>query len=338
MNISLDAANLYPLKFQPVYMERVWGGTMMSEVLGRKLPETSSPIGEAWELVDRDDVQSVVVNGELAGATLRELTGHYRSALVGRLGCRSSKFPLLVKLIDAGERLSLQVHPDENACREIGDGAEPKTEMWYVISARPGAQILAGLNSFATKVRLKDVLDSPGEVEGMLQKYYSQAGDAYYIASGTLHAIGAGNLILEIQQNSDTTYRINDWGRVGSDGKPRELHKDAGMKAINFTNRTTPRIAGVVGEAPFNRKFDVVKICPFFQVADLRLRSVWSDTTAPGESFHLLSAVKGRVQVGRDERTAIIESGETVLMPAGFGSYTITPLENGAATVVKTTL
>ncbi len=338
MSITLDAANLYPLKFHPIYMERVWGGTMMSEVLGRQLPESSAPIGEAWELVDREGEESVVANGELAGVTLRELVAHYRGALVGRLGCRSERFPLLVKLIDAGERLSLQVHPDENACREIGNGAEPKTEMWYVISARPGAKILAGLDGRATKVRLKDVLDSPSEVESMLQIYPSQPGDAYYIASGTLHAIGAGNLILEIQQNSDTTYRINDWGRVGSDGKPRELHKDAGMKSINFTNRTSPRIAGAVGETPFNRKFDVVKMCPFFQVTDLRLRTTWNDTTAPGESFHLLSAVKGRVLVGRNERIAEISAGETVLVPAGFGSYSITPLENNEATVVKTTL
>ncbi len=338
MNITLDAAKLYPLKFQPVYMERVWGGTMMREVLGRQLPESKLPIGEAWELVDREGEQSVVANGELAGATLNELVSHYRSMLVGRLGGRSERFPLIVKLIDAGERLSLQVHPDESACREIGNGAEPKTEMWYIISARPGARILAGLDGRATKIRLKDVLDSPSEVESMLQIYSSQPGDAYYIASGTLHAIGAGNLILEIQQNSDTTYRVNDWGRVDSNGKPRELHKEAGLKSINFTNRTSPRIAGVVGETPFNRKFDVVKMCPFFQVTDLRLRSVWNDTTAPGDTFHLLSAVKGEVLVGRDERSVAVKAGETVLVPAGFGSYSITPLENSDATVVKTTL
>ena len=338
MNLSLDTGKLYPLKFHPVYMERIWGGTMMSEVLGRELPEHRDPIGESWELVDRDGEESVVANGPLAGCTLHELVAHYRSALVGRLGTRSERFPLLVKLIDAGERLSLQVHPDEQACRELGGGAEPKTEMWYVIANRPGARILAGLDGRATKVRLRDALDSPVELEGMLQSFQSQPGDAFYIASGTLHAIGAGNLILEIQQNSDTTYRVNDWGRVGADGKPRTLHKEQGMRSINFTNRTSPRIAGVAGEAAFNRKFEVVKMCPFFQVSDLRLRLEWLDTTAPGDSFHLLSAVKNRIVVGRDDRVAELAPGETALIPGCFGAYTIRPRDEGETVVVKTTL
>ena len=338
MSISLDAASLYPLKFKPIYMERIWGGTMMSEVLHRELPAGEVPIGEAWELVDRDGEDSEVVNGELAGTTLHELVGHYRSALTGRKCAGKDRFPLLVKLIDAGERLSLQVHPDENACRELGNGAEPKTEMWYVIANRPGAKILAGLDSRATKIQLKDLLDSPTEVESMLQVYSSQRGDAFYIASGTLHAIGAGNLILEIQQNSDTTYRVNDWGRVGPDGKPRELHREAGLRSINFTNRTSPRIAGAVGERDFNHKFDVVTMCPFFHVSDLRLVSQWNDTTGSGDSFHLLSAVKNRVEIGRDGRKAIAEPGETVLVPACFGAYTVTPVDAGEAVVVKTTL
>jgi mannose-6-phosphate isomerase len=338
MSITLESGKLYPLKFSPIYMERIWGGTMMSDVLGRELPEHREPIGEAWELVDREGEESVVANGELSGHTLRELVVHYRGALLGINGSDFERFPLLVKVIDAGERLSLQVHPDEQACREIGNGAEPKSEMWYVIAARPGAKIMAGLDSRATKVRLKDVLDSPAEVENMLQIYNSQPGDAFYIASGTLHAIGAGNLILEIQQNSDTTYRINDWGRLGPDGKPRQLHNEVGLKSINFTNRTSPRIAGVVGETPFNRKYDVVKICPFFQVADLRLRSVWNDTTGDGASFHLLSSINSVVEVGIKERTAVLNPGETALIPACFGAYSITPLKDEVATVVKTTL
>lgn len=338
MTITLDASRLYPLKFHHICMERVWGGSMMTEVLKRELPPHDAPIGESWELVDREDENSVVSNGELAGATLHELFLHYRGALAGRLGTRSDRFPLLVKIIDAGERLSLQVHPDEQACRELGNGAEPKTEMWYVIANRPGARILAGLDGRATKIRLKSALDSPVELEAMLQSYISQPGDAYYIFSGTLHAIGAGNLILEIQQNSDTTYRVNDWGRVGVDGKPRKLHREEGMRSINFANRTSPRIAGVVGETNFNRKFDVVKNCPFFQVFDLRLRSQWRDTTAPGDSFHLLSAIRNRISVGRDDRMTEVSPGETVLVPGCFGDYTIQPLESGETVAVKTTL
>ena len=330
-------SKLYPLTFSPVYMERVWGGDMMSKVLDRRLPEHEAPIGESWELVDRDEVNSVVASGELAGKTLGELVSTFGSALVGSRYVSGKRFPLMVKLIDAGERLSLQVHPDENACRELGGGSEPKTEMWYVIAAQIGAKIFAGLASGATKVQLMDMLDS-AEVEKLMQVYTSQAGDAYYIAAGTLHAIGAGNLILEIQQNSDTTYRVNDWGRVGIDGKPRTLHKEQGLKAIDYTRRSSPRVPGAVGERNFNRKFDVVKLCPYFQVSDLRLHSVWNDDTGSGESFHLLSAVKNRVRIGHGDKECVISPGETALVPACFGIYSISPVAPGEAVVIKTTL
>lgn len=333
----IDNEQLYPLKFHPVYKERIWGGTLMGEHLGRSLPEHSDPIGESWELVDRDDVASVVAEGTLAGWTLSELFQHYRCALAGEAAEKYSRFPLLVKLIDAGERLSLQVHPDENACAELGNGAEPKTEMWYVIAARKGAKILAGLNPRSTRLQLMEKLDSP-EVESQLQVYTSVPDDAYFIQSGTLHAIGAGNLILEIQQNSDTTYRISDWGRIGSDGKPRQLHREEGLKSICFTNRTSPRIPGVSVSASFNRKFEMVTMCPFFKVTNLRLNSMWIDDTAPGESFHLLSAVNGSVQVGQGDRMTVINPGESTLVPACFGAYTVTPLQPGETVVIKTTL
>ena len=318
-------------------MERVWGGTMMSEVLDRQLPPHDAPIGESWELVDRDEVKSVVANGELSGATLNQLMAFYGSRLVGVKAIGKKNFPLMVKLIDAGERLSLQVHPDEKACELLGNGAEPKTEMWYVISSRPGAKIFAGLSGRATKIELMDMLDSP-DVERLMQTYPSQSGDAYFITSGTLHAIGAGNLILEIQQNSDTTYRVNDWGRLGTDGKPRTLHKEQGLKSINFTNRTSPRIPGVSGKTAFSRKFDIVNMCPYFKVTDLRLTSEWLDDTAPGSSFHLISAVHGRINVGLGERITQLLPGESALVPACFGAYRITPLDPGETVALKTTL
>jgi mannose-6-phosphate isomerase len=250
------------------------------------------------------------------------------------------RFPLLVKLLDAGDRLSLQVHPDEEACREIGNGAEPKTEMWYIMAARKDAKILAGLQGKATKQQLVAQMSSPA-VEELLQVYSSQPGDAYFITSGTLHAIGGGNLILEIQQNSDTTYRVSDWGRVDANGKSRELHVDVGIRSINFMNRTTPRIAGVSGTASHNRKYDVVTTCPFFAVYDLRLVSTWNDDTSNGGSFHLICAVNGSVIAGKtgdESRSVRLEAGESCLIPACFGKYEITPVNPGETTVVKTTL
>ncbi len=330
---------LYPMKFKPIYQSRMWGGTQMREVLGREVPAGAGPIGESWEVSDREEAQSVVANGSMAGATLRELLQHYGRDLVGRKAKSLERFPLLVKLIDAGDRLSLQVHPDEKACVEIGNGAEPKTEMWYIIAARRGAQILAGLQGRATRLQLISQLNS-SDVENLLQIYPSQPGDAYFISSGTLHAIGGGNLILEIQQNSDTTYRVSDWGRLDKSGQPRQLHIEQGMRSINFMNRTSPRIAGVAGTASHNRRFNVVNMCPYFSVSDLRLVSNWNDDTLPSGSFHLVSAVNAPVRVGRvdDGLVVELEAGETALVPAIFGAYVIEPLSDVCSAVVKTTL
>ena len=336
--IAID--KLYPLKFTPIYQERMWGGSLMTEVLKRNVPAGKDPIGESWELVDRDGEVSVLENGPMAGATLHELLQNYGKALLGSKAPDTERFPLLVKVIDAGDRLSLQVHPDENACREIGNGAEPKTEMWYIMAARKDAKILAGLQGRATKQQLVAQMASPA-VEELLQVYSSQPGDAYFITSGTLHAIGGGNLILEIQQNSDTTYRVSDWGRVDSSGKSRELHVDVGIKSINFMNRTSPRVAGVSGTAGYNRRYDVVTTCPFFTVNDLRLISTWNDDTVNSGSFHLISAVNGPVTVGKSEeeaRQVRLEAGESCLVPACFGKYEVTPLNPGETTVIKTTL
>ena len=340
MNEYPDYANLYPLKFHPVYVPRVWGGNQMKEVLGRDVPASETPIGEAWEISDRPEAASVVSNGALAGANLSDLVKHYGRAILGD-SCRDiSRFPLLVKLIDAGERLSLQVHPDENFCREDASGAEPKTEMWYIISALPGAKILAGLSEKATRHHLRELISSP-DVERLLQVYPSRRGDAYFIPSGTLHAIGAGNLILEIQQSSDTTYRISDWGRVDANGNSRELHVEQGVRAVNFANRKSPRIAGASDLVQRNRKYDIISICPYFSVSDLRLVEQRIDDTK-SKSFHLLSAVNSRFDVvcrNNGSEPVTVFPGETVLIPAAVGSYSIEPSKDAEeCVVIKTTV
>ncbi|MBQ9788564.1 MAG: class I mannose-6-phosphate isomerase [Lentisphaeria bacterium] len=332
-------SKLYPLKFVPIYMERIWGGKMMGEKLNRTLPESKEPIGESWEIVDRSDAQSVVANGELQGMQLEELMKNFRAELLGPKGEMYQKFPLLVKIIDAGDRLSLQVHPDEATCAEIGGTAEPKTEMWYILGAEKHGKILAGLSSKATRTQLLAMMDKT-EVENLLQIYNSNVGDGYFITSGTMHAIGAGNLILEIQQNSDTTYRISDWGRVDSNGNPRELHVDLGVKSVNFTNRTSPKIAGASDVKPYNRKFPYVKNCPFFDIEALHLVENWNDSTFNSRSFHLISATDTPIKVGNSDCMVDVAVGETVLIPYSFGAYTISPevAEGSKSVVVKTTL
>ena len=327
-----------PFKFTPVYQERPWGGTLMSELLKRETP-SDLKIGEAWELSDRPGADSQVSEGPLCGVTLSELVRHYGRALIGSRAVDASRFPLLIKLIDAGDRLSLQVHPDEHICRKFADGSEPQTEMWYVIAARKGARIMAGLSSKATKLQFQELVNSP-EIENLLQSHRSVPGDAYFITAGMLHAIGGGNLLLEIQQNSDTTYRLSDWGRVGKDGRSRELHLEKGMAATDFFNRNTPRIPGVTGEASFNRKYSLVNNSQYFRVSELRLLTPWRDDTAPDGSFHLISAINGRVAI-ESEDSALrceLEIGRSGLVPAAFGRYRILPLDDGETTVLKTTL
>ncbi len=334
--MMLDSTELYPMCFTPIYKERMWGGDQLASVLKRTLPQADEPVGESWELVDRDDEQSVVANGPLKGKTIRELVQSYGKDLVGK-NFHGGRFPLLVKIIDAGKRLSLQVHPDAEACAKLGGGAEPKTEMWYIIAAKKGAKIMAGLNPRGTKRQLVDSLNSP-DIESQLQVFSSEPGDAYFISSGTLHAIGGGNLLLEIQQNSDTTFRVSDWGRIDSSGKPRDLHVAQAMESINFTNRTSPRIAGVVDAVAHNRKFPVINRCQFFKVDDLRLVGEMKDTTSQTGSFHLLSAINNPVEIGRDDKIVRLEAGDSCLIPSAFGDYTIKPLTNTMTIIVKTTL
>ena len=193
----IDKEQLYPLKFTPIYKDKMWGGDQMGPMLQRELPVLPDPIGESWEIVDREAEQSIVAEGALSGTTLNELINFYGKDIMG--SCfKGGRFPLLVKIIDAGKRLSLQVHPDINSCTEIGENAEPKTEMWYIIGSLPGAKIMAGLKMRTTRQQVINNLNSP-DIEQCLQVFSSVPGDAYFISSGTIHAIGEGNLLLEIQ-------------------------------------------------------------------------------------------------------------------------------------------
>ena len=326
----------YPLQFQPYYKPVMWGGGNLAKILNRELPDDAAdPIGEAWELCDRDDVQSVVLNGSFAGKTITELVQNYPAALLGTK-FRGGRFPLLIKIIDAGQKLSLQVHPDESACEWLGNGAQPKTEMWYIIHAEPGAKIIAGLQPGAETEEFLSKASSP-DCEKSLVVYDSKPGDAYFIKAGLVHAIGAGNLLLEVQQNSDTTYRISDWGRVGSDGKPRQLHVEESRKSINSSLTDSPLIPRAQDPESGNRIYSVIENCPFFHVEDLRLSGDWEDTT-DGSSFHLITAVNQPVKIVAGDNTLELCPGASCLIPACCGTYRIEPSASTVSTVIKTTL
>ena len=221
---------LYPLIFEPIFKERVWGGRNLERLYGKPLPP-NVPIGESWEITDRPEGVSVIANGPLKGRDLRWLMENHQEELLGSAASHDGRFPLLVKILDAQQKLSVQVHPPASVAAELG--GEPKSEMWYVTDAAPDADIFVGLKSGVTRDRFEQKIGD-GSVADCLHRIETKPGDAIYLPSGRLHAIGAGNVIFEIQQNSDTTYRVFDWNRVGLDGQPRELHLEQAMLSIDF--------------------------------------------------------------------------------------------------------
>jgi len=224
-----------PLVFEPLFMERVWGGRRLESLFGKRLP-SAALIGESWEIVDRPEAQSVVYEGPLRGATLHELWCKHREEIFGnvpngpsRTGV--SRFPILAKLLDAQENLSLQVHPPREIAKKLG--GESKSELWYVANAAPKARLYAGVKKGTTRETFTKAL-AQGNVEKHLHALELKTGDAIFLPSGRMHALGAGNVLVEIQENSDTTYRIYDWNRAKKRRAPREMHIAQAMQCVDF--------------------------------------------------------------------------------------------------------
>ncbi|MCI0499326.1 MAG: class I mannose-6-phosphate isomerase [Planctomycetales bacterium] len=222
---------LYPLKFRPIYKERIWGGQCLREVFGKDIP-VHARIGESWELADLPDDKSEVANGPLKGQTLSRVLAAFGDAITGKPDYQPP-FPLLIKFLDAQDNLSVQVHPDAQTCRRRGKG-QPKTECWYIIDARPGAVIYKGLKPGTAKEKFARAI-ADGTCANYLVKVPVQAGECHFLPSGTCHAIGAGLFLAEIQQPSDTTYRVFDWNRLDpATGKKRQLHIEDALDSIHF--------------------------------------------------------------------------------------------------------
>jgi mannose-6-phosphate isomerase len=243
-----------PLTFQPIFMERVWGGRRLESEFGKNLPPQKR-IGESWEIVDRPEAQSIVRNGPLRGKALHELWTQYRAEIFGDVA-DSPRFPLLVKLLDAHDKLSLQVHPPEKVANELG--GEPKTEFWYIVAADPGSELYLGFRESITRDQFEKALRD-GTAAEHVHKIQVKSGDAAFLPSGRLHALGADNLLIEIQQNSDTTYRVFDWNRVDDKGKRRQLHVDQALQSVDFAD-VRPRLSQPEGELLLRHDlFDVRK-------------------------------------------------------------------------------
>jgi len=272
-----------PITFTPLYMERVWGGRELERVYGRTLPDPSLPFGESWEIVDRESEQSIVDHGPLAGSSLHELWSTRREEIFGTDFLDHPRFPILIKVLDARDDLSIQVHPPVHLA--AGLGGEPKTEMWVIADADPGAKLYVGLKNGVTREDFeKSIAD--GSVADCVHAITPQPGDSIFIASGRLHAIGAGFLIHEIQQNSDTTYRVFDWNRLGLDGQARELHVAQSLASIDF-NDFEPSMDAPAG--------DTLASCEYFQTDRKSLAAGEFIANPSDDRFSILSVVEGEV-------------------------------------------
>jgi len=271
-----------PLSFTPIYQKRPWGGRTFEHKLGRSLPAEKC-IGESWEFVDRPDAQSLVSAGPLEGTSLHSLWTNHREAVFGATLHDSDRFPLLVKLLDAREHLSVQVHPSG---KEEGPPlGEPKNEWWYILGAEPAAAVFAGFNAPLSQAAFEAAL-SDGSLEALLHTIPVRAGDSIYVPGGRCHAIGGGCLIAEVQQNSDTTFRVFDWNRRDSEGRARALHREESLACINFSD-VTPSLADPLRGTPFS--------CEFFDLKEIQLRQKAAQPHAGGAIFCVLS---GSVSVG----------------------------------------
>lgn len=296
-------------------MERVWGGRRLESLYGKALPH-GAPIGESWEVVDREDAQSVVHTGPLRGTTLHELWTDHREEVFGKAyaSLPAPRFPMLIKLLDARERLSVQVHPPADIAPSLG--GEPKTEMWYFADTQPGATIYAGLKQGVSKDAFETLLRD-GRVEEALHVVPVESGQSIFIPSGRLHAIGEGNVIVEVQQNSDTTYRVFDWNRTGLDGQPRKLHLEESMVSTDF-NDFEPDVSRI--------EEGVIAECPYFRVEKMRLRSGIPATT--DGRFAIYTVLTGAVTCAG----ATFKPGDFFLAPAALDGVPVEP--TGANTLV----
>jgi mannose-6-phosphate isomerase len=311
--------SLYPFFFRPVYKDYFWGGDKILRLYGRREPP--GIYAESWEVSDRAEGMSVVRNGPLAGKTLHDLVEEFGSDLLGAR-VRASAFPLLLKLIDARGRLSAQVHPDDEAARKYG--GEAKTEMWYILDAEPGAGVFIGLKPGANEGKLRQAIQTK-RVEELLQFMPVSKGDAVFVPGGRVHAIGAGCLLLEVEQNSNTTYRICDWDRVDRDGKPRPLHVEEAMRAVRWSDAdevgVRPRRLG--NKDGVNERWEILS-CSYFVLE----RLVISDTlksSGDGGTFEVLFVASGGAEVQWGQSSESLPAGTSCLIPAALGEYALRP-------------
>jgi len=290
----------------------VWGGRKLEELYGKPLPP-GRPIGESWEISDRPADVSEIANGPFAGKDLHWLVGHHRKELLGKATLQSGRFPLLIKILDAREMLSLQVHPPATKAAELG--GEPKTELWYIAKADPGAELYVGLKRGVSRNEFEQKMKN-GTVAQCFHRVPVKAGDAMFLPSGRVHAIGSGLVIFEIQQNSDTTYRVFDWNRLGLDGKPRPLHQHESLASIDF-NDFEPNLIHTAFVRENGAKKRALTANSFFEVDEWKLEPTGTHAVSSGTT-EIIGCVEGTLQVRDQSGAWSLAPGEFCMIPASL--------------------
>lgn len=300
----------YPLKFTPILKDKIWGGNKLVDILHKK--SDLKNLGESWEISDVEGNISVVSNRNLKGTSLRDLVKKYKSDLVGTKNYEyfGNDFPLLIKFIDAAEDLSIQVHPNDELAKERHQSFG-KTEMWYVIQADEGARLIMGFENPTTQEEYVKALESKNLVS-KLNFEQVKKGDMFFIETGTIHAIGAGVMVAEIQQTSDITYRVYDWDRVDDEGNGRELHTELALDALNYSGKKDFKRTYKENKNELNPAVD----CPYFTTKVLPVDGEVTLDYHSIDSFVILMCVEGNAEVSVSGNTEEINFGETILVPA----------------------
>ncbi|HEA22022.1 MAG TPA: mannose-6-phosphate isomerase [Pricia antarctica] len=319
---------LYPLKFEPIYQYRPWGGRQLAHFLSKPLPK-NEPIGEAWLLSDREDCASIVLDGSLKGYTLTDVLKDFPEEIMGKVFTSGNRFPLLLKFLDCKEILSVQVHPSDNQKELIPKGDTGKTEAWVVLETGKDSRIYAGLHKGTTKKNLLESIQDKS-ISDRLHSFVPKAGDAVLIQSGTVHALKA-TVVFEVQENSDTTFKLYDWDRIDAKtNKPRDLQIEKALACIDFTKTEIGTVTPIDDAHDPNSKEQLIH-CPQFVV--WRTRSTRPFLVGRSGELRILVCIDGKANLKNHTNDYPFHTGEVILLPANLGTCSIEPIEK--ATVLE---
>lgn len=327
---------IYPLTFEPVFRDYIWGGRNLATKLDRDIP-AGMTVAESWEISGHPSSPTKVDQGPLTGKTLIEVLNLLGTDLVGNRSqemLSRGKFPLLIKLLDANKPLSVQVHPEDDYANQHENGELGKTEMWHILHAKPDAHLIYGLQSGVTPESFRESLEN-GTLESCLHQLPVSPGDSVFIPAGSVHAIMDGIVLAEIQQNSDTTYRVYDWNRIGADGKPRPLHIDKAIDVINFEQVEPGPYSPELITENNNYQQEFITRCPYFNVERLTLNEgehTFSGT-CDGSTFEIWGLIEGQGLVAWNEEQLPLKAVRFVLLPAKLGDFRLEVI--GPATLLR---